>query len=106
LIACGERDQRLGASLSYFKQGRALGKPWLWMCAPNTAHEIYPPVEDFVREYFSAILANQGNSDCGEWVDIDLKTKVDEGEARDQPSLTGWLPDSKLLIHWQTLNQP
>jgi pimeloyl-ACP methyl ester carboxylesterase len=29
IVACGENDPRYGASLSYFKQGRAAGKPWL-----------------------------------------------------------------------------
>jgi hypothetical protein len=29
IVACGENDPRYGATLSYFKQGRAAGKPWL-----------------------------------------------------------------------------
>jgi len=39
IVACGDEDPRLGASLIYFKQGRALNKPWLWICLPKTAHE-------------------------------------------------------------------
>jgi pimeloyl-ACP methyl ester carboxylesterase len=31
LIACGEDDSNYGWALSYFKRGRAQGKPWLWL---------------------------------------------------------------------------
>ena len=106
LVACGENDERLGASLIYFKQGRALGKPWLWLCAPKTGHSIYPPAEDFIRDYFSAILKNSGVVVSGEWVDIDEKSKAEQDVLKNQPSVTGWLPDPELLSRWQEVHQP
>lgn len=106
LVACGENDQRLGASLIYFKQGRALGKPWLWLCAPETSHSIYPPAEDFIRDYFSTILASNGSFSSGEWVDIDEKTVATPDMVKGQPSATGWLPSSKLFSQWREIHQP
>jgi hypothetical protein len=106
LVACGENDERLGASLIYFKQGRALGKPWLWLCAPKTGHSIYPPAEDFIRDYFSAILRNNGVVASGEWIDIDEKSKAEQEVLKNQPSVTGWLPDPELLSQWQEVHQP
>jgi len=104
LVVCGLKDERYGASLLYFKQGRALHKPWLWLSAPRTGHQIYPPAEDFVRDYFASILHN--TSPSGQWVDVDLKTVADRKVVTEQPTLTGWLPDPKLLLEWQTLHQP
>jgi hypothetical protein len=104
LVVCGEEDERYGASLMYFKQGRALGNPWLWLCAPKTGHSIYPPAEDFIRLYFAAILGGVNSS--GQWVDIDLKTKAEPGLIADQPTLTGWLPQTSLLADWQAIHQP
>jgi hypothetical protein len=106
LVACGENDERLGASLLYFKQGRALGKPWLWLSAPKTGHSIYPPAEDFIRDYFSAILKNPGTTTSGEWVDIDEKSVAERDVVKGQPSLTGWLPNRELLPQWQEVHQP
>jgi hypothetical protein len=106
LVVCGNEDERYGASLIYFKQGRALGKPWLWLSAPKTGHSIYLPAENFIRHYFSAILKNRGVKASGEWVDIDEKSKAEHDVLRDQPSVTGWLPDSKLFSRWQEVHQP
>ncbi len=106
LVACGENDPRLGASLAYFKQGRALGKPWLWLCAPKTVHSIYPPAEIFIQNYFSAILKNNGQIKSGEWVDTDHKTQADQEVLKSQPSLTGWLPNHDLMAEWQEIHQP
>jgi hypothetical protein len=96
----------LGASLVYFKQGRSLGKPWLWLCAPKTGHSIYPPAEDFIRDYFAAILGSNGVIPSGEWVDIDQKAKAEQDVLKSQPSVTGWLPNPKLLSQWQEVHHP
>jgi hypothetical protein len=106
IVACGDEDERYGASLTYFKQGRALGKPWLWISVPKNGHAISPSVEDFVRHYFAALLSAHGSTASGQWVDIDFRTKAEEATIRNQPSLTGWLPDSQLLSEWQTVHQP
>jgi len=106
IIACGDEDERYGASLTYFKQGRALGRPLLWISVPKNGHSISPPVEDFVRHYFATLLEANGSTTSGRWVDIDFKTNAEQGTINNQPSLTGWLPDAKLLPEWQTIHQP
>ena len=106
LVACGENDPRLGPSLVFFKQGRALGKPWLWLCAPKTGHTPYPPAEGFVRDYFAAVLKNGEAASPGEWVDLNQKSKAEPDTPRSQPTATGWLPDAELLTTWQEIHQP
>jgi hypothetical protein len=106
LVACGENDERLGASLMYFKEGRALGKPWLWIIAPQTGHSIYAPAEDFIRDYFAAVLDTNNSATAGKWVDITFKANASHDTVTNQPSETGWLPNAKLLSEWQTVHHP
>lgn len=104
IVVCGDNDPRYGATMIYFKQGRAAGKPWLWISIPRTGHRPHPAIEAFVRDYFAAMLKNsEGN---GLWVDVDLETPVSESLQREQPSLTGWLPDAALFNQWKTINEP
>lgn len=103
IVACGDDDPRYGASLIYFKQGRATGKPWLWISVPKTGHTPHPSVEAFIRKYFTELLKkNQGK---GLWVDIDLGVPSSESLHKEQPSLTGWLPNTNLFDEWWTLNK-
>ena len=109
IIACGESDERLGASLICFKQGRAAGKPWLWIGISDNGHSPDKRVELFVRDYFEAILKNNDRLDpakTGLWVDIDKRNPAEVNILRQYPSITGWLPDAKLLNIWQSLNEP
>jgi len=106
LVICGDEDERYGASLLYFKQGRALGKPWLWLSVAQNGHSIATPAENFVRDYFAALLDSEGPTNRGQWVDIDLKTKAEPALIADQPTLTGWLPQTSLLSDWQAIHRP
>ncbi len=106
LVICGENDERLGASLMFFKEGRVLGKPWLWITAPRTGHSIFAPAEGFVRDYFAAILNDNGTNRSGMWIDVDLKVAAQQVTIANQPTATGWLPDSKLLSEWQSIHHP
>ena len=109
IIACGESDERLGASLIYFKQGRAVGKPWLWIGIPDNGHSPERRVESFIRDYFEVILQNNDRLDpakTGLWIDIDERNAAEAYLVQKYPSITGWLPDAKLLNIWQSLNEP
>ncbi len=109
LVVCGESDERLGASLTYFKQGRAAGKPWLWISVANNGHWPDARAESFVRDYFRAVLdMRQGAMPAatGVWVDIDTHREAGEATVRDYPSVTGWLPDTRLLGCWRSLMGP
>lgn len=104
IIACGEYDGgHYGSSLSYFKQGRALGKPWLWVSLDKGEHVQSPVLEEFARQYFAAVLAAT-HAPC--WVDIDLKKEVTPAEAAQLPSISGWLPDRGLLQAWDQIHEP
>jgi len=106
LVICGEDDYRYGASLTYFKEGRSLGDPWLWVTVAHNGHAIAPEAEEFVRHYFSCLLAERRANQTSEWVDIDFKTKAPAALVKEQPSLTAWLPSNSLLSEWQTVHQP
>jgi hypothetical protein len=84
----------------YIKQGRSAGKPWLWISVSKTGHSPLPAVEIFVRHYFASILAQSYGK--GLWIDVDLETPVTESQRKEQPSLTGWLPNANLLEEWKT----
>lgn len=108
IVACGENDPRYGASLSYFKQGRAAGKPWLWVSLPKIGHQASPALEDFARKYFEAVLKRGSSSALsgGLWVDVDTKKVLSESEAKAIPSESGWLPDPSLINDWRKIHEP
>jgi len=103
IVACGDEDPRLGASLIYFKQGRVLHKPWLWICLPKTGHEHSPQLDDFVRRYFSVVLDEPRLSPV--IVDIDQKTRVIPSEPLEL-ALTASLPSERLYPFWVKIHQP
>jgi hypothetical protein len=104
IVACGDADPRYGATMIYFKQGRAVGKPWLWISLPNIGHASSPPLEEFIRQYFTAVLKQSHTK--GLWIDVDLETSASEVLQKEQPSLTGWLPDAELFDSWKAINKP
>jgi len=106
IVACGEEDERLGATLSYFKQGRAAGKPWLWIGVPGNGHSPDGRVEAFVRAYFSSVLKgpSKDGGASGLWVDVETKSRASEEVLRFHPTGVGWLPDAGLFSEWEVLN--
>ncbi|MBE2204050.1 MAG: hypothetical protein IAE94_06920 [Chthoniobacterales bacterium] len=104
IVACGDEDHRYGASLIYFKQGRAAGKPWLWVSLPRTGHTGSSKLDQFVMHYFTTILQRQFGDAA--YLDIDQKTVVSESDADAQPSLTAWLPSRRLLNEWREIHEP
>jgi len=104
IVACGDEDPRYGATLIYFKQGRAAGKPWQWVSLAKIGHQGSPELDEFVRDYFSAILSQSKTTSL--WTDIDREEKVSGSEQAGQPSLTGWLPSESLFAEWRKLNAP
>lgn len=108
LVGCGEEDSGgYGPSLIYFKQGRAAGKPWLWVSLAKTGHHTHPGFEQFVREYFQVILNAKKPLDPeneGIWVDIDRLIMVSPGQ--EHPALTAWIPDGRLMGPWKGIHKP
>jgi pimeloyl-ACP methyl ester carboxylesterase len=106
IVACGESDERLGASLFYFKAGRAVGRPWLWVGVPGSAHVEDARVAAFARETFAAVLDGMRTPappQSGGWVDIEDKTAAAADLPARQPTLAGWLPDMALFPKWKAL---
>jgi hypothetical protein len=94
--------------MMYFKQGRAVGKPWLWVSLPKVGHQTSTAMEDFVRGYFAMIL-KRGNSSGlsqGMWVDVDTKKVMSESEAGASSSLSGRIPDPSLIDDWRKIHAP
>lgn len=109
IVACGEDDGRLGYSLTYFKQGRALGRPWLWIGVPKSGHRPEGSVESFVQDYFTTILETRHAPESarqGIWVDIDKRIIAEPDFVRQYPAVTAWLPDARLLRAWQAITGP
>lgn len=104
IVACGEEDSRLGASLIYFKQGRAHGKPWLWISLPEIGHTGSRDLDEFVRGYFSTVLSGRGEDPI--LVDVDRETIASASEEKAYPSLTARLPAAELLESWRKIHEP
>ncbi len=102
IITCGMKDHRLGASLSYFNEGRALNKPWLWISLPENGHSCDFRVDAFFREYVQCLLKTQ-NTKAGLWIDIEKGEKAPPGFQIRHRTGTGWLPGKKLLPGWLNL---
>ncbi|NJK92223.1 MAG: hypothetical protein HC904_10560 [Blastochloris sp.] len=105
IVVCGRKDERNGASLLYFKQGRALGKPWLWVELAQRGHAMDHDLDRFVRAYFEAILQarlDRHRLPKGVWLDIDQGDQVDP--ATIHSTLSGWIPHESLVEPWRVLN--
>jgi hypothetical protein len=123
IVACGDEDgERYGASLIYFKQGRAAGKPWTWVSVPKIGHARSSELEAFVRSYFTASLALADRplsvsdrdarahtaiaSGGPEWRDVDTKDVLTFVQAAAQPSLSAWFPDHETATQWAAFHTP
>lgn len=108
IVACGDQDPRYGATISYFKQGRAVGKAWAWISLPKLGHQRTPALDDFVRKYFEAILDGSisTNLSRGVWVDVDTKKLITPQEADIQPCESVWLPTPQLFDDWRKIHEP
>lgn len=105
LITCGDMDEtRYGGAIMYFKEGRAQGKPLLWLSLPGLSHSTSIEQEDFVRLFFASVL--KGKSNSGQWIDVDRETIISEQKAIETPALAGWLPDGSLLPEWMKIHSP
>jgi pimeloyl-ACP methyl ester carboxylesterase len=104
IIACGDEDVRYGASLGYFLQGRALGKPWTWVSLAKTGHQSSELLDKFVRRYFAAVLEYRKKSE--EWRDVDLKSLVGRQDLKSHPTLACWLPNESVATDWLKIHQP
>ena len=102
IIACGENDERLGASLSYFLDGRKLNKKWVWVKIPDIGHSRSAKLESFVRDFFKCIIYKAAQNDV--WVDITNGETVFSNTSNLKTALTCHLPDKKLIITWKELN--
>lgn len=104
IVACGEDDNRLGPSSIFFKQGRQLGKPWLWICLSKTGHHTSNALEDYIRQYFEVILNTKASIPA--WVNIYNKSETSTGTAAEFPAATAKLPTPDLIESWRIIHEP
>lgn len=101
IVACGGEDARLGATLSYFKRGRAAGRCLSWVELPHVGHARNVAFEEFVREYFEEILLH-GKRGGPIWVDLGngeaIKGTSDCAEAN-----RSWMPSERIYGLWHQL---
>ena len=101
IIACGAEDTRLGASLSFFKEGRSVGRRLSWVEIPGSGHERNEPFEDFTREFFNEIIASEGRGKPV-WVDVGCGEVVDKKSVCAE-SNRSWLPSLRVYKNWKQL---
>jgi len=105
IVACGENDGvRWFPSFAYFYEGRSLGKPWVWVSIEDTGHVRNGPFEEFVRDFFAAVLAD-GTSE-GLAVDVLTEQPVDSNPAIPEPGLAAILPQADLAEPWRAIHAP
>ncbi|MGE9289507.1 MAG: hypothetical protein ACQKBT_00870, partial [Puniceicoccales bacterium] len=105
IVACGEMDGvRWFPSFSYFYEGRRLGKLWTWVSLAGTGHVRNGKFEQFVREFFAAVL--EGSDSSPVLVDVLSGEIIEADEALLQPGLAAILPSVELLEPWQALHAP
>ncbi|HRJ73495.1 MAG TPA: hypothetical protein PLS03_14820 [Terrimicrobiaceae bacterium] len=103
LIVCGEEDgTRYGSTLEYFQSGRNAGKPWTWVSLKETPHRPHAGLDDFVRAYFSAILAETPKSE----VRVDNMSERVMTNRADSDVATSVLPSEALLEAWKEIHHP
>lgn len=101
IVACGGEDIRLGASLSYFKEGRAKGRTLSWVEIPNVGHSRNVGFEGLVREYFKDMLSREKNSPPI-WIDLG-SGEVIRGKSHSPASNRSWMPSRKVYETWHEL---
>jgi len=103
IISCGELDPgRYGGALAFFKENRVAGGNVLWIGVPGLAHKTSLDLDLFVKAYFSTVVQRKG---VPTWVDIDYKIEISHKKAKENPSLSGWIPCKSLLKSWQDLGK-
>ena len=103
IIACGENDERLGASMSYFLHGRKLNRKWVWVKIPSVGHVHSLELDDFVRSFFKYILEGKPTQN-DYWVDISNGEIISKNRSGFKTALTSYLPCKKFLKAWKKLN--
>lgn len=105
IVTCGEFDaDRYGPAFGYFQQGRRKDARWTWVSVGNIGHVRHKRLEEFIRSYFSAVLA--GKFDQSVWLDAETMEPTTEDERLLTPALSVWLPTPEVKEAWLKLHHP
>ena len=104
IVACGEADSRLGATLAYFLEGRRKGMPLCWVQMDGFGHRRNPQLESFARQFFLSVLALKQTDSAGVWFDLTSGDELDNHTSI-HPGLCGWIPDRTALSAWRLFLQ-
>lgn len=100
IVACGSEDMRLGATLSFFKTWRSLGRSLSWVEIPHVGHSRNEPFEDFVRDYFFELISRKGSLHV--WVDLDCGELI-RGKSVCPEANRSWLPSRRIYELWHNM---
>lgn len=98
VIACGSDDERLGASLSWFKDARALGWRLSWVEAQGLGHVRSATVEEFIRKWFDEASRPTVRGTGGVAYEIGSGMAAAPESPR---SATAWFPTSGIAALWK-----
>ena len=80
--------------------------PGCGLASPRTGIQSLYQWRHLFVSILPALLDSNGSTARGQWVDIDFKNKAEQDTLSNQPTLTGWLPNSNLLPQWQSVHNP
>ena len=102
IVACGEYDGvRWHPSFSYFYEGRQQGKPWIWVSLPETGHYRHGAFEQFVRNFFVGVYADDRTTTFADVESGELYKTADETI---QKELLAIFPNENLRDAWRNMH--
>ncbi len=105
IVSCGHYDDsRYNECLRFVQEARRLHQPVAWVSLPELGHRRSLEMEDFVREFFDAVL-RPAPGDKAVTVDYIKETEVEPAQPW-QYLLSCELPSRRLLASWRALNVP
>ena len=102
IVACGEDDVRLGATLSWFKDLCAKGGCVTWVEIPRAAHVRSGKFEAFVRKWFVEESARRASKKKGLWCDLGNGEVVDSSTVCAKANQS-WFPSRAAYDDWRNL---
>ena len=102
IVACGDNDPRLGATLAWFKDFCASGRRATWVEIPNDAHVRNGKFESFVRDWFAAEAVRRNCKGKGMWCDLGNGEPIASGAACAKANRS-WFPSKSVYEKWRNL---
>ncbi len=104
MIVCDrEGVQHSTEAQDFFHQGRALGKPWTWLCLNTPWKDRAGRLDQFFRNYAGTYLQGGGNIKAGVWAHTDTFLPMSTLDVMTKAKDAAWLPNPALVADWAAL---